>query len=504
MYVLNFTTLVFICQLYIDKTIEDRKTFNFLKNNFGLGYFAYWIGNFLFDSMIMAVIAIINWGISYGLEKYDRIYKDHPVQTCFYTILTFISPITLAYAFSASFNYPWVGRILYLIMAIAQAPIMMFIASWTAQESEGDPLTDMSFADRLPMMMFFVPINTYHHFMRVFKAVDEYKLISDFNFFKSKITIVMFILAFVVIFVWFFVMWVVEKIRECCHKIKKLQINDYQVDKNKHQSAIAAEEAVKNISNDFIVRLTDVCLEYSPISKEICCCTCGNSMEEASLSHVYIGIKQGRVVAIIGNSISGKSDITKIISKEIIPPYGSVHIKGDVSFCHDDINKYMLKFTCNDFAYSCCRIKGMSCEATKQAVNDIFIKLGLDRVAGKRLKSLDDNERQKLFIALALLNNKEILVIDADLANIDTSSSQNIQEMIRSVKGTKTVILTSNAFSPIQNIVDDVCIIRGSSVYAFGSKEEILAAFNNSIDNMIGGLQNTQPQQGNPIEKNLI
>lgn len=189
--------------------------------------------------------------------------------------------------------------------------------------------------------------------------------------------------------------------------------------------------------------------------------------EKPALEHVSFDIPQGKTVALVGRSGSGKSTIANLFNRFYDVDSGSITLDGR------DIRDYELKnlreqfalvsqnvhlfndTIANNIAYATeDKYQRSDIEhAAKLAHAMEFINKmenGLDTMIGENGASLSGGQRQRVAIARALLRDAPVLILDEATSALDTESERAIQAALDELQKDKTVLVIAHRLSTIE------------------------------------------------------
>jgi ATP-binding cassette subfamily B protein len=211
---------------------------------------------------------------------------------------------------------------------------------------------------------------------------------------------------------------------------------------------------------------------------------------EPVLKNVSFHAEPGETVAIVGETGSGKSTLTKLINRIYDVDSGRVLVDGidvrdwnldslrsQVSTIEQDIVLFSRPVVEN-IGFSL----GQDVEiatieaAARDAQADAFIRelpMGYDTVIGERGVTLSGGQRQRIAIARALITDPAILIIDDSTSAIDSQTEDEIQRAIRRVLEGRTTILITHRLSQIR-WADKVVVLRKGEVIDVGTHDELL------------------------------
>ncbi len=206
------------------------------------------------------------------------------------------------------------------------------------------------------------------------------------------------------------------------------------------------------------------------------------------LESISFEIKPGNTLAIVGTTGSGKSTLTKLISRL----YDVT--KGKITIDDTDIRDFSLKSLRQQISYieqdiflfsttifeniSFGRVSSIDdvIEVAKQAqAHDFISKLpnGYNTEIGERGVQLSGGERQRVAIARAFLTNPKILILDDSTSAIDSETEDKIQVAINNILKDRTTILITHRLSQIR-WADLIIVLKNGKIDALGTHTELL------------------------------
>ena len=190
-------------------------------------------------------------------------------------------------------------------------------------------------------------------------------------------------------------------------------------------------------------------IEFTDVVKSY---TTGNT----ALQGVNMQIEDGEFVFLVGPSGSGKSTIIKLITGELRPTSGSVHVNGysldrirrrEIPYLRRTIGVVFQDFrlihtmTVYDNVAFAMRVIGASEKEIKQRVPYVLELVGLDNKSRRHPGELSGGEQQRLAIARALVNNPSTIIADEPTGNLDPARSLEIMTLLQEINNLGTTIL---------------------------------------------------------------
>ena len=119
----------------------------------------------------------------------------------------------------------------------------------------------------------------------------------------------------------------------------------------------------------------------------------------------------------------------------------------------------------------------------KDNVERVINNLGLENYINRRAKTLSGGYKRRLSIAMALVTNPRILFLDEPTLGLDVINRHELWNVINSLKGKVTIILTSHYMEEISALVDDIAIMKNGKILMINNLENILKSTNtNSLE----------------------
>ncbi|MFU2080336.1 lipid A ABC transporter ATP-binding protein/permease MsbA [Avibacterium endocarditidis] len=213
--------------------------------------------------------------------------------------------------------------------------------------------------------------------------------------------------------------------------------------------------------------------------------------DHPALNHISFEIPQGKTVALVGRSGSGKSTIANLVTRFYEIEQGEITLDG-VNIQDYTLNN--LRENCavvsqqvhlfndtiaNNIAYAAADKYSREdiIKAAKAAHAMEFIEKldqGLDTVIGENGASLSGGQRQRLAIARALLRNSPVLILDEATSALDTESERAIQAALEELQKERTVLVIAHRLSTIEK-ADEILVIEHGEIKERGTHQELLA-----------------------------
>ncbi len=175
-----------------------------------------------------------------------------------------------------------------------------------------------------------------------------------------------------------------------------------------------------------------------------------------ALKGVSMQIEDGEFVFLVGTSGSGKSTIIKLITGELKPTSGTVHVNGyslerirkreipylrrTVGVVFQDFRLIENKTVYDNVAFAL-RVIGAREEEIKTRVPYVLNLVGLETKSRRHPGELSGGEQQRLAIARALVNNPSTIIADEPTGNLDPERSFEIMTLLQEINRLGTTLL---------------------------------------------------------------
>ena len=211
-----------------------------------------------------------------------------------------------------------------------------------------------------------------------------------------------------------------------------------------------------------------------------------------TLAEVDLRIPRGSVVALVGETGSGKTTLANLVARFYDPTEGCVRLDGvDVRDCEVASLRRLIGIVTQDtilfndtiasnIAYGTPQATRAEIEAAARKANaHAFITAhpeGYERVVGEKGFVLSGGEKQRLAIARAILKNPPILILDEATSALDTVTERLVQEAIARVMEDRTVLAIAHRLSTVRH-ASLICLLeRGGRIVERGTHDELYRA----------------------------
>jgi ABC-2 type transport system ATP-binding protein len=187
-------------------------------------------------------------------------------------------------------------------------------------------------------------------------------------------------------------------------------------------------------------------------------------------------VRPGEIFGLLGPNGAGKTTTIRMITGELRPDSGRVLLHGRpltssvddrarVGLCPQELVLWE-KLTCREQLEFVGRMYGMPRHRVRERAALLLEGLGLEAKAGVRGGALSGGQKRRLNIALALIHDPELVVLDEPGAGLDPQSRVLVRDLVRTVARTAAVVITTHDMDEADRLSDRVAIIDGGRVLA--------------------------------------
>lgn len=223
-------------------------------------------------------------------------------------------------------------------------------------------------------------------------------------------------------------------------------------------------------------------IEFKNVSK--------NYGKKRCIKNISFKINKGEIVGLLGLNGAGKSTIMNMLTGYIYPTSGEILIDGinivdnreqaskkigylpEVPPLYADMTVYeTLKFVCD--------IKDV--KDKKENIDEVLKRTGLCDVKNNMIRRLSKGYKQRVGLAVAMIGQVEMLILDEPTAGLDPKQITEIRELVKEIGKDKTVLVSSHILSEISLLCNRVIVIKDGEIVADGDPQALSNMRSNRI-----------------------
>ena len=206
-----------------------------------------------------------------------------------------------------------------------------------------------------------------------------------------------------------------------------------------------------------------------------------------AVDNLYLTIQKGELFSLLGVNGAGKTTTIKMLSCLTSPTSGDAFLNGK-SICRESLEvKKLIAVSPQETAVApglsvlenlelICGIYGFSKEKRNARIKELTELLGLDSVLNKKAGKLSGGWQRRLSIAMALISEPQILFLDEPTLGLDVIARTELWNIIRSLEGKATVILTTHYMEEAEALSDRIAIMKGGKLLICDTADKIKEA----------------------------
>jgi len=199
-------------------------------------------------------------------------------------------------------------------------------------------------------------------------------------------------------------------------------------------------------------------------------------------------VEKGRIWGLLGPNAAGKTTTMRILTGYLPATDGKAFVAGYDVFEQPNETKKITGYlpenvplypemTVKSFLNFVAEIKQIPSSRRKEAISKAIEIIGLNSVKGRLIKNISRGFKQRVGIAQCLIHDPQVLILDEPTIGLDPAQIIEIRKLIKSLKGERTIILSTHILAEVTQTCDGVVIINEGQLMASGSLEELTASF---------------------------
>lgn len=204
-----------------------------------------------------------------------------------------------------------------------------------------------------------------------------------------------------------------------------------------------------------------------------------------AVDDLSLRIRPGEVFGLLGPNGAGKSTTIGMATGLLAPDSGTVEIEGlgpptrrevraKIGVAPQALALYM-DLTAMENLLFFGRLYGLEGAGVLQRADEVLDLVGLRDRKGERVKGYSGGMQRRLNLAVALMHDPPMLLLDEPTAGVDPQSRNNILELVRTLRGQgRTIVYTTHYMEEAARLCDRVAIIDKGKILALGTVGELI------------------------------
>lgn len=210
-----------------------------------------------------------------------------------------------------------------------------------------------------------------------------------------------------------------------------------------------------------------------------------------AVDNISFTVQKGEILGLLGPNGAGKTTTIKMICGLLVPDSGEITINGlgqngsrlksleHISAVLEGNRNLYWRLTVRENLEYFAGNRGMSRKDVKENVEQLLTSFRLKDKENELVNRLSRGMQQKLAIAVAMLANSEVILLDEPTLGLDVETSYEVRELLKEIvkKHNRTIIISSHDMDVIQEVCDRTIIINGGKVVTDDKVENLLKLF---------------------------
>ena len=201
------------------------------------------------------------------------------------------------------------------------------------------------------------------------------------------------------------------------------------------------------------------------------------------LNDVSVTVPPG-ITGLLGPNGAGKSTFMKLITGQLRPSKGSIHVLGEpiwrnpalydrIGFCPEQ-DAFYDRMTGLEWVTALVRLNGVTESEAASMASAAIAEVDLTEAANKKIGAYSKGMRQRIKMAQAIAHTPELLILDEPLSGMDPIARRKSIRMIKDwARAGKNVIVSSHILHEIESMTSNILLINQGRILAEGNVHQI-------------------------------
>ena len=210
-----------------------------------------------------------------------------------------------------------------------------------------------------------------------------------------------------------------------------------------------------------------------------------------ALEDISLSFRPG-VYGLLAPNGAGKTTLIKLLTTLLFPTEGKILWEGEDILALGERYRGLLGYLPQEFGYYPgytaesfltygAALQGIPRKEAAPRIRELMELVGLGDAGKKKLRQYSGGMLQRVGIAMALLNNPKLLILDEPTAGLDPRERVRFRNLIHSLSGDRIVILSTHIVSDIETIAGHIVMFRDHRLYACDTPQAICAGLKGKV-----------------------
>ncbi|MGA7525112.1 MAG: ATP-binding cassette domain-containing protein [Acidobacteriaceae bacterium] len=205
-----------------------------------------------------------------------------------------------------------------------------------------------------------------------------------------------------------------------------------------------------------------------------------------AVDHISFSVEKGQIVGFLGPNGAGKTTTMRMLTCFFPPTAGTATVAGyDVFTQSLDVRRHIgylpeapplyLEMETAEYLRFVGRLKGLSGTELEKRIAFVCERCAIGDVKKKLMGKLSKGYRQRVGLAQAIIHNPDVLILDEPTAGLDPKQINETRDLIKSLAGDHTIILSTHILPEVEQTCEQVLIINKGKLVATDSVHNLQA-----------------------------
>ena len=205
-----------------------------------------------------------------------------------------------------------------------------------------------------------------------------------------------------------------------------------------------------------------------------------------AVDHISFSVNKGEIVGFLGPNGAGKTTTMRMLTCFFPPTAGTATVAGfDVFSQSMEVRRHIgylpeapplyLEMETIEYLRFVGRLKGLAAAELEKRVAFVLDRCAIADVQHKLLGKLSKGYRQRVGLAQAIIHNPDVLILDEPTSGLDPKQINETRELIKSLAGDHTIILSTHILPEVEQTCEQVIIINKGKLVATDSVHNLQA-----------------------------
>lgn len=210
-----------------------------------------------------------------------------------------------------------------------------------------------------------------------------------------------------------------------------------------------------------------------------------------AVDDISFNVEKGKILGFLGPNGAGKTTTMRIITGFMPPSEGNVTISGydvldeplltknKIGYLPETPPLY-LDMTVSEYLNFAGLLKQVPNQKINAAVDNACSKVDINDVKNKVIKALSKGYKQRVGLAQAIIHDPEVLILDEPTIGLDPIQIREVRDLIKSLAGNHTIVLSTHILPEVDMTCDEVVIIKKGKIIAQDTPKNLSKKMNKS------------------------